>query len=46
MAEIDSVLHDINLIGLVYDQAKKGPDSSYQAGYQAGSRCQPPNPPR
>ena len=32
--------------GLIYDQAKKGQSSSYQSGYQAGSRGQPPSPPR
>jgi OmpA family protein len=30
--------------GLIYDQVEKGQASSYQAGYQAGSRRQLPNP--
>jgi hypothetical protein len=32
--------------GLIYDQVKRGQASSYQAGYQAGSRGAPPNPPQ
>jgi Glycine-zipper domain len=32
--------------GLIYDQVKRGQASSYQAGYQAGGRGQPPNPPQ
>ena len=32
--------------GLIFDQVKRGQASSYNAGYQAGARRQPPNPPQ
>jgi len=30
--------------GLIFDQVKRGEAASYNAGYQAGARRQPPNP--
>jgi hypothetical protein len=32
--------------GLIFDKVKRDQASSYNAGYQAGARRQPPNPPQ
>jgi hypothetical protein len=32
--------------GLIYDKVKKDQATPYSAGYQAGAKRQPPNPPQ